>query len=172
MLSSSHLTSCTPTKSDLHLANSLVTVVSEPNLYWLLTFQVSNLMSLFHCFGRTEVSGQFRGMYSCFVTKPVFTVRSCQHLPQTPSWRTTHFRLSAIAYSVYLHLASILVDVPPSATWGRAMPRWQVRSATQLHIPVRSGHRISVHITLCSGPYIRFLKCKHKSVLSGCIYPF
>ena len=29
----SHLTSCTPTKSNLHLANSLATVVSEPALY-------------------------------------------------------------------------------------------------------------------------------------------
>ena len=30
----SHLTSYTPTKSNLHLANSLTAVVSEPVLYW------------------------------------------------------------------------------------------------------------------------------------------
>jgi hypothetical protein len=116
VLSLSHLTLCTPTKSDLHLAYSLAAGVSEPNLYRLLTFQVPNLMSLFHCLGRTEVSGQFRGMYSCFGTKTVYTMRSSQHLPQPPSWRTTYIPLSATAYSIYLHLSSILEDVPPSAT--------------------------------------------------------
>jgi len=35
--------------------------VSEPALYRLLTFQVQNLMSLFHCLGRTKVSVQVRG---------------------------------------------------------------------------------------------------------------
>jgi hypothetical protein len=62
---------------------------------------------------------------SRFVTKPVFTVRSCQHLAQPPSWRTTPCRLSATAYSIYWQLPSILEAVPPSATWGRAMPWWQ-----------------------------------------------
>jgi hypothetical protein len=38
-------------------------------------------MSLFHCLGYAEVSGQFPGTCSCFVTKPIFTMRSCQHLP-------------------------------------------------------------------------------------------
>ena len=36
----SHLTSCTPTKSNLYLANSLPLAVSEPALYRLLTFHV------------------------------------------------------------------------------------------------------------------------------------
>ena len=43
----SHLTSCTPTKSKLYLANSLGAAVSEPALYSLLTFYVPNKMSLF-----------------------------------------------------------------------------------------------------------------------------
>jgi len=30
--------------------------------------------------------GKHRRMCSCFVTKPVFTVRSCQHLAQTQIW--------------------------------------------------------------------------------------
>ena len=43
----SHLTSCTPTESNLYLANSLAAaVVSELALYRLLTFHVPNLMSL------------------------------------------------------------------------------------------------------------------------------
>jgi hypothetical protein len=69
----SHLTSCKPTKSNLYLAHSLVAAVDEPALYRLLTFQVPNLMSLFRCLGRTEVSAQVRG-FVCeyFVTKVRF----------------------------------------------------------------------------------------------------
>jgi hypothetical protein len=43
----------------------------------------------------------------------------------TPSWRTTPRRLFATAYSIYSQLPSISEAVPPSATWGRAMPWWQ-----------------------------------------------
>src|SRR5215469_7837677 len=43
----SHLTSCTPTKSNLYLANSLAAAVSEPALYRLLTFHVPKKISLF-----------------------------------------------------------------------------------------------------------------------------
>ena len=45
----SHLTSCTPTKFNFYLANSLAAAVSEPALYRLLTFHVPNKMSLFLC---------------------------------------------------------------------------------------------------------------------------
>ena len=41
----SHLTSCTPTKSTLYLANFLATVVRNPDFYRFLTFHVPNLMS-------------------------------------------------------------------------------------------------------------------------------
>ena len=121
----SHPTSCTPTKSNLHLANSLATAVSESDLYRLLTFQVLNLMPLFHCFCHAKVSVQVRGTCICFITKPVFTVRSCQHLAQPPSWRTTPCRPSATAYSIYSQLPSVLETVPPSATPGRSVPWWQ-----------------------------------------------
>ena len=50
----SHLNSCTPTKSNLYLDNSLAAAVSEPVLYRLLTLHVPNLMSLFHCLGHTN----------------------------------------------------------------------------------------------------------------------
>ena len=40
----SHLTSCTPTKLNLYLTNSLTTVVSEPDLYRLLPFHFPNLI--------------------------------------------------------------------------------------------------------------------------------
>ena len=42
-----HLISCTPTKSNLYLANSLAAAVSEPALYRLPTFHVPKKMSLF-----------------------------------------------------------------------------------------------------------------------------
>ena len=44
-------------------------------------------------------------------------VRSCYHLAQTPSGRTTR--------SIYSQLPFILEAVPPSATWGGPMPWWQ-----------------------------------------------
>jgi hypothetical protein len=81
----SHLSSYTPTKSNLHPSNSLAVAVSDSDLYRLLTFQVPNLMPLFHSLDRTTVSVQVRGTCVCFVTMPVFTVRSFQHLAQPPS---------------------------------------------------------------------------------------
>ena len=58
MPSLSHLTSCKPTKFDLYLANFLAAAVREPDLYNNLILQIPNLMSLFHCLGRTKVSVQ------------------------------------------------------------------------------------------------------------------
>jgi len=43
----------------------------------------------------------------------------------TPKLETTTCRLSANVYSIYSQLPSILEAVPPSATWGCAMPWWQ-----------------------------------------------
>ena len=60
-----------------------------------------------------------------FETKYIFTRRSCYHLAQTPSWRTTPCRLSATASSIYSKLLSVLETVPPSVASGRAMPWWQ-----------------------------------------------
>jgi len=73
----------------------------------------------------TKVSVLFRGRSSCFVTKKVFTVTSCQHLAEPPSWRTTPCRLSATAYSIYWQLPLIVEAIAPSATWRRAMPSWE-----------------------------------------------
>ena len=68
MLPLTHLTSWTPTKSNLHLGNSTATAVSEPDPSWLLTFHAPSLMSLFHHLGRTK------GIHICSVTRPIFTV--------------------------------------------------------------------------------------------------
>jgi len=50
----SHLTFRTPTKSNLYLANSLASAVSEPNLYRLLIFHVPNHMSNFQSLGHNK----------------------------------------------------------------------------------------------------------------------
>jgi hypothetical protein len=42
-----------------------------------------------------------------------------------PSWRTTPCQSSTTANSIYLQLSCKLEAVPPTATWGRAMPWWQ-----------------------------------------------
>ena len=73
----------------------------------------------------TKVSVPIRGRSSCFITRPVFTARSCQHLAQPPSWRTTPCLLSATIYSIYSQLPYISEAVPPSATWRRAIRWWQ-----------------------------------------------
>jgi hypothetical protein len=99
----SHLTSCTLTKSSLYLANSLTTVTTDPDLYRLLTFHVPNLISLFHCLGRTEESVWFRGFLWYFVTWLILYGEELLAPHQTP----TPFRLSATAYSIYSQLPSI-----------------------------------------------------------------
>jgi hypothetical protein len=69
----SHLTSCTPTKSNLYLDTSSATVLSEPALYILLTFQVSNLKSIFLRLGRlSKESVRVRGSLWIFVASLFF----------------------------------------------------------------------------------------------------
>jgi hypothetical protein len=43
----SELTSCSPTKSDLHFDSSFTTFISEPVQYRILTFHVPDLMPTF-----------------------------------------------------------------------------------------------------------------------------
>ena len=45
-----------------------------------------------------------------------------EYLNKPLSWGTTPCRQSATAYSIYSQAHPILEAVPPSATWGRAMP--------------------------------------------------
>jgi len=63
-------------------------------------------------------------LLSCGVDsqRDTFLQRGVISTAQPPSWRTTHCRLSATAYSIYSQLPSILKAVPATATWGRAMP--------------------------------------------------
>jgi len=77
----SHLTSCTHTKSNLYLANSLAAAVSVPALYRLLTFHVPNKMSLFLL--RYKHSPSWRSEWGsslppdCFISRG--TISPCEH---------------------------------------------------------------------------------------------
>jgi len=93
--------------------------------YWTRMF-VTTFTSASHLsLSKAKISVHVWGTCSYFVTKPVCTVRSCQQLAQTLSRRTASCRLSTTAYSMYSQLPFILEAVPPSATWGCAMPWWQ-----------------------------------------------
>ena len=59
----SHLTSCTPTNSNVYLANSLGAAISEPALYRLLTFHIPNLMSLFRCLAYQSINPGLRQVF-------------------------------------------------------------------------------------------------------------
>jgi hypothetical protein len=72
----------------------------------LLTFHVTNPMTIFRCVRRSEGSVQVRGPLFRFATCYVLTVRSYL-LAQPPSWRTTPRRLSATAYSIHSQLPFI-----------------------------------------------------------------
>jgi hypothetical protein len=103
----SHLTSCTPTRSNLYLASSLETVFGDPALYKLLTFQVPNLVSVFHSLGRlSKESVQVRGSLEVFV--PSFFYGEGLLTPRpTPKLVDIPYYLSASAYSIYSQLVSI-----------------------------------------------------------------
>jgi hypothetical protein len=76
---SSHLTTCTPTKSTLYLDCYFKTVITEHALYKLLTFRVPNVMFIFcHLNFLSKGSVQVRGSVNCFITRLFFKVMGCQ----------------------------------------------------------------------------------------------
>jgi hypothetical protein len=109
--------------SSAEVNNALI--VTPCSAYTFMAWCLSTVSSCFasapHCMA-TDISLR----RPCAVMRNVlsFTVSSCWHLAQPPSWRTTHCPLSAIVYSVYSQLPSILETVPTSATWGRTTLWW------------------------------------------------
>jgi len=104
-----------------------------------------------HLLLSSHLSIQGRGKCSRFATKSLFTVRSFQHLAQPPSWRTTPWRLSATACSIYSQLPSILEAVSPSATWRRAMSWWQ--GPTYRRCPNTKVITLKLFLHLCHSVY-------------------
>jgi hypothetical protein len=98
---------CPPTKSNLYLDSSLENVIVQPTLYILRTFQVPNLIFIFHPMGHlAKESIPARGSVNMFVT--VFFYGE-ELLAQSLSWWTTRCRLLAAAYSIYSELSYIPV---------------------------------------------------------------
>jgi hypothetical protein len=118
---SSHLTSCTPTKSSIYLESSLETVIREPALYELQMFRVPNLMSLFCYLGPlSKESVQVRGssllnllLYGDRLLAPRLTPKLEDHT------------LSFVHGCLFNIFATNRV---PPATRGRAMLWWQGES--------------------------------------------
>jgi len=82
-----------------------------PTLQRLLTFQVPNLMSFFHCLGRAKESVQVRGALKHLVTSYIFKVRCC--IP-TPNPRAGDHPLLAVHYCLFYIFAATLRIWRPS----------------------------------------------------------
>ena len=118
------LTSCTPIKSNLYLANSLAAAVSEPAIYRLLysMFQISCpflLRSLYHC-----VSPGPRLSVWMFCNKIHFYGEEL--LAPSPTPKLEDCPLLAVRDCLFsIFTPTILEVVPPAVTWWRATPWWQ-----------------------------------------------
>jgi hypothetical protein len=107
ILPPSHLTSCTPTRSNLYLASSLETVFRDPTLYKLLTFNVPNLISVFYSWSRLyKESVQVRGYLEVLITS-YFLILGVVNPTPSPQLEDHPCYLSATAYSIYSQLTCI-----------------------------------------------------------------
>ena len=106
MSSLSHLTTCTPTKSVLHIANTLETVLSKHDLHSFLTFRLPNLVYIFLWLSLSRYSSSGTQCNNCYmlavlrceVVSPHFKFRK---------WDSTPCRLSASTYSVYSYVPHV-----------------------------------------------------------------
>jgi hypothetical protein len=105
----SHVKSCTPTESSLLLANSLVTVVSSPNIPGAEPYVPFPLRRSYQ-----SISQGPRHILM-FCNKASFYGEELSAPHPTPSWRTTPCQVPATAYSTYSQVQPILDVVPPSA---------------------------------------------------------
>ena len=154
MPSLSHLTSCTPNKSNLYLANSLAaTVIGEPALYRLLTFHVTNLRSTFHCFRSYQSISP--------VQRHVFTFRNYKGLygeefsAPRPNPKKEDDPLSAVRDCLYhIFAATLLIE-------GRS----SIRKPKTSHAVVTGTHLSRLVHMYCVHSYITFGKRKMRLCL-------
>jgi hypothetical protein len=98
----SHLTSCSPTKSNLYFDISSSTLLSEP---YITSTKSQVPFSELRPFIQSIRPGP--RPFVTFRNKFIFTVKNCQPHVQPPNWRISPSRLSIIAYSIYSQLSSI-----------------------------------------------------------------
>jgi hypothetical protein len=119
----SHLTSCTPTKSNLYLDSYLEIVIREPAPYKLLIFHNPNLMSLFHRLGHlSRESIQVQGTFMTSVTNLfVYSERfvSPTSNPQAGGPPLVLYMRLLVQY--ICSYPPLMEFVPPSATRGHVM---------------------------------------------------
>ena len=107
----------------LSRASSVQSIFPHPTSWRSILILSSHLrLGLQSCL---KVSIQVRGKCSWYEKIQFLMSRVVNTSPSPPSWRNTPCRLFATAYSIYSQLLSLSEAVPPSATWGRAMPWWQ-----------------------------------------------
>ena len=75
--------------------------------------------------GQVIGSSMSGALWNMYWVMQVFMVRICKHLTQPPSWRATHFRPSATAYSIQSQLSSKSAD------------RCSIRNLRKCHVVVR-----------------------------------
>jgi hypothetical protein len=116
----SHLTSCTPTKSNLYLDSSLETVVREPALYKLLIFHVPNLLFIFRPLGRlSKAFLQVRGSLRILLRS--LSLYSNGFSPNAQCERPPLVVCPPLLIQ-YIHSCSPQLEaVPPSATRDRTL---------------------------------------------------
>jgi hypothetical protein len=121
----SHLTSCTPAKSNLHFPNYLATIFNEPALQKLLTFHVPNLISIFQCLGHARESVQLWGSVKYYATGTIFFTMGDVSFAQPSRWKATTCRLSGLLIEYIHSYLSHLEAISSTCTWGCAMQWWQ-----------------------------------------------
>ena len=143
-----HLPSCTPIKSHLYLANSLVVAVSEPALYRLLTFQLQNLMSLFSFLRSYQSINPSPKQEFMFRKKDSFYCEALSTPLPTPKFENQP--LSAVRYCLFNILATTL------HIGGRSSKR----NLKTCHAGVAGTHlsrtRGLVHLILISNQFYRY----------------
>ena len=140
------------TDSNLYRANSLATVVSDPDLHRLLTLHVPHLMYLSHCLGCTKGSALARGTRIRFVTWTVFTV-SCYHLAQLPTLKG--HPLSAVHYRLFNIFAATL------HTGGRS----SIRNLRTCHA-VATGTHLSRYCIKTENVHSLCSRCKQRFIIN------
>jgi hypothetical protein len=104
----------------------------------ILTHHNPNLISIFRRLGRlSKESVQVRGSVWFFVTNLFFMVKVYYPHAQPRIWRTTPYRLSVAAYSIYSQL--------PSIAGGRS----SIRNPRTLHAVVTGTHLTWRNLVLC-----------------------
>jgi hypothetical protein len=119
----SHQISFIATKSNLYFDITFATVGSDPVLYRLFAFHVTNLIPIFFSFGRlSKESVQVRGPLWHFVTS--LFVYGEELVAPSPTPQLEDHPLPGVRdcfFNIFAATLHIWRGSPRSATWGRAM---------------------------------------------------